>query len=137
MAHYDLCTGLNAGFIVSETMWGNMKLSQCSFLVSSMDAPPRTVRSLIVSQSGTVWTTKSLEVKRPDVIVTTMLTKLNARFPGIEQKRRKPFSCNTICKPMDHGVNFRLTVLQYPPSRPDLATSDFYLFGPVKYGRRG
>ncbi|GFR58959.1 histone-lysine N-methyltransferase SETMAR [Elysia marginata] len=29
-------------------------------------------------------------------------------------------------------VNFRLEILPHPPHRPDLAPSDFYLFGPLK-----
>ena len=38
---------------------------------------------------------------------------------------------------MEHIVNLGWTVLPNPPYSPDLAPSDFHLFGPMKDGLRG
>jgi len=40
-------------------------------------------------------------------------------------------------KTVEHIANLGWTVLPHPPYSPDLAPSDFHLFGPMKDGLRG
>jgi hypothetical protein len=44
---------------------------------------------------------------------------------------------HTSLKTVEHIVNLGWTVLLHPPYSPDLAPSDFRLFGPMKDGLRG
>ena len=69
------------------------------------------------------------------------LTKLKARISGVRPGKKTTFLLqhnnarpHTNLKTMEHIVNFGWT---FVPHRPDLAPSDFHLFGPMKDGLRG
>ena len=44
---------------------------------------------------------------------------------------------HTSLKSVEHTASLGWTVLPHPPYSPDLAPSDFHLFGPMKDGLRG
>jgi hypothetical protein len=44
---------------------------------------------------------------------------------------------HTSLKTVEHNVSLGWTVVPHPPYIPDLAPSDFHLFGPMKDGLRG
>jgi len=83
----------------------------------------------------------SLNPDKPLTLTATSQCWLSWRleFPESGQRRRHPFSCNTdnarpqtSLKPVEHIANLGWTVLPHPPYSPDLAPSDFHLFGPMK-----
>ena len=74
----------------------------------------------------------------------TTLTKLKARISRVRPERKTTFllqhdntRLHTSLKTVEHVANLGWTVLPHPPYSPDLATSDFHLFGPMKDGLRG
>ena len=78
-----------------------------------------------------------------DLYIAT-LTKLKPRISRVRPEKRTTFLLqhdnarpHTSLKTAEHIANLRWTVLPYPPYSPDLAPSDFRLFGPMKDGLRG
>jgi len=72
-----------------------------------------------------------------------MLTKLKARISRVRPEKKITFLLqhdkarpHTSLKTVEHIAILRWTVLPHPPYSPDLAPSDFHLFGPMKYGLR-
>ena len=73
-----------------------------------------------------------------------MLTKLKARISRVRPEKKTTFLLqhdNTrphiSLMTVEHTVNLGWTVVPLPPYSPDLAPSDFHLFGPMKDGLRG
>ena len=67
------------------------------------------------------------------------LTKLKARIPRVRPEKKTTFplqqdnaSPHTSLKTVEHIVILGWTVVPHPPYSPDLAHSDFHLFGPMK-----
>ena len=67
------------------------------------------------------------------------LTKLKARISGVRPEKKISFlvqhdnaRLRTSLKTMKHIVSLGWTVIPHPPYSPDLAPSDFHLFGPIK-----
>jgi hypothetical protein len=72
------------------------------------------------------------------------LTMLKARTSRVRPKKKTTFLLQydnarhyTSLKTMGHVAKFGWTVLPHPPHSPDLAPSDFHLFGPMKDGLCG
>jgi len=72
------------------------------------------------------------------------LTKLKARNFQSQAREEDNLSLaidnarpHTSLKTVEHIANLGWTVLPHPPFSPDLAPSDFHLFGPIKDGLRG
>jgi len=73
------------------------------------------------------------------------LTKLKARISRVRPEKKKTTFLlqhdnvrpHTSLKTVEHIANLGWTVLPHPPYSPDLAPSDFHLFGPMKDGLRG
>ena len=73
-----------------------------------------------------------------------MLTKLNARISGVRPEKKTTFlfqhdnaRSHTSLKTVEHIVSLGWTFVPHPPYSPDLALSDFHLFGPMKDWLRG
>jgi histone-lysine N-methyltransferase SETMAR len=73
----------------------------------------------------------------------TTLTKLKARISRVRLEKKTTFLLqhdnawpHTSLKTMGHAAEFCWTVLLHPPYSPNLAPSDFHLFGPMKDGLR-
>ena len=72
-----------------------------------------------------------------------MLTKLKAQISRVRPEKKTTFllqhnaRSHTSLKTVEHIVNLGWTALQHPPYSPDLAPSDFHLFGPMKDGLCG
>ena len=67
------------------------------------------------------------------------LIKLKAQTSRVRPEKNNSFllqhnnaRSHTSLKTVEHTANFSWTVLRHPPYSPDLAPSDFYLFGPIK-----
>jgi len=87
-------------------------------------------------------TTRELGTINSDRYIAT-LTKLKARISRVRPKKKTTFLWqhynampHTTLKTLEHIANLGWTVLPYPPYSPDLAPSDFHLFGPMKDGLR-
>ena len=72
------------------------------------------------------------------------LTKLKARISRVRTEKKTTFILqhdnfrpHTSLKNLEHIVNLGWNVVPHPPYSPDLAPSDFHLFGPMKDGLRG
>ena len=72
------------------------------------------------------------------------LTKLKARIARVRPEKRETFCLqhdnarpHTSLKTTECVAKFGWTVLSHPPYSPDLAPSDFHLFGALKDGLRG
>ena len=72
------------------------------------------------------------------------LTKLKARIAFVRPEKRETLRLqhdnarpHTSLKTTECVTKFGWTVLSHPPYSPDLAPSDFYLFGPLKDALRG
>ena len=72
------------------------------------------------------------------------LTKLKAPISRVRPEKKTTFLLqhdnakpHTSLKTAEHIVNLGWTVAPHPPYCPDLAPSDFHLFGPMKAGLRG
>jgi len=72
------------------------------------------------------------------------LTKLKVRISGVRPEKKTTLLLqhdnarpHTSLKTVEHTVNLGWTVVPHPPYSPDLAPSDFHLFGPMKDGLRG
>jgi len=70
--------------------------------------------------------------------------KLNARISRVRPKKKitlllqhNKARTHTGLKTVEHIVNLGWTVVSHRPYSPDLAPSDFHLFGPMKDGLRG
>ena len=70
------------------------------------------------------------------------LTKLKARISRVRPEKKTTFLLqndnarpHTSLKTVEHIANLGWTVLPQPPYSPDLAPSDFHLFGPMKDGQ--
>jgi len=73
-----------------------------------------------------------------------MLTKLKARIFRVRPEKKTTFLLqhdnarpHTSLKTVEHIVNLGWTVVPHPLYSPDLAPSDFHLFGLMKDGLRG
>jgi hypothetical protein len=72
-----------------------------------------------------------------DLYIAT-LTKLKARIPRVRPEKTTFLLQHGTARPrtnfrtMGHVAQFGWTVLPHPPYSPDLALSDFRLFGPMK-----
>jgi len=72
-----------------------------------------------------------------------MLTKLKARISRVRPEKKTTFllqhnaRSHTSLKTVEHIANLGWTVLPHPPYSPDLAPSDFHMFGPMKDGLHG
>ena len=71
------------------------------------------------------------------------LTKLKAQISRVWPEKKTTFLLqhskarpHTSMKTVEHIVNLGWTVVPYPPYSPDLAPSDFHLFGLRKVGLR-
>jgi transposase len=71
------------------------------------------------------------------------LTKLKAQISRIRLENKTTFLLqhdnarpHTSLKTMGHVAKFGWTLLPHPPYSPDLASSDFHLFRPMKGGLR-
>ncbi|PNF17980.1 hypothetical protein B7P43_G17450 [Cryptotermes secundus] len=74
----------------------------------------------------------------------TTVTKLKARISQVRPEKQKTFRLqhdnarpHTSLANTAHIAKFGWTVLPHPPYSPNLAPSDFHLFGPMKDGLRG
>jgi len=72
------------------------------------------------------------------------LIKLNARISRVRLEKKTTFLLqhdnarpHTNLNTVEHIVNFGWTVVPHPLYSPDLAHSDFHLFGPMKDGLHG
>ena len=72
------------------------------------------------------------------------LTKLRARISRVRPEKKTTFLLqhdnarpHTSLKTVENIANLGWTVLPHPPYSPDLAPSNFHLFGPMKDGLRG
>ena len=72
------------------------------------------------------------------------LTKLKAQITRLRPEKKTTFLLqhdnarpHTSLKTVEHIVNLGWTVVPHPPYSPDLAPSDFHLFGPMKDGLCG
>jgi len=70
-----------------------------------------------------------------------VLTKLKAQTSRVRPEKMKTFLLqhnnarpHTSLKTMEHTANLGWTVLPHPPYSPDLAPSDFHLFGMIEDG---
>jgi len=78
-----------------------------------------------------------------DPYIATM-TKLKARISTVRPEKKTTFLLqhniarpHTSLKTVEHIISLGWTVITHPPYSPDLAFSDFHLFGPMKDGVRG
>ena len=86
---------------------------------------------------------ESGQTMNSDLYIAT-LTKVKARISRVRPEKKTTFLLqhdnsrpHTSLKTVEHIANLGRTVLPHPPYSPDLAPSDFHLFGPQKDGLRG